>query len=318
MIELPPIGWGTSAELRRALSASGAMTGSWLEKSDRYGWMISARILLPFFGLIGSMPLWALASAWICVPMGLLLGLYGYKISFVMHDCAHDTLFRTRILNLRMGIVCGWLVGADFLEYKRVHLDHHRFNGTERDPQWSETGGGLHGATRWRIIWHLFNALAGQRVLSYLAGYHTGRSAQLAPASKVRFPNWAGIVLAQAAIAVVASNFGRLPWLVLVYPVSAGTIALLLARLRTFAEHIRPDGVSIFDFTRSHRPNWIDAFLLYDAHFNYHLEHHIFPHIPSGRLPQFHADYAKLIHTQLTLMPSMIGTIWRRVREARP
>jgi fatty acid desaturase len=48
---------------------------------------------------------------------------------------------------------------------------------------------------------------------------------------------------------------------------------------------------------------------LYDAHFNYHFEHHIFPHMPSNRLGEFSRQFGKEFHQPNTLRKSMFGTI---------
>ncbi len=311
-----PLGLSAAADLRRRLLADGLLPREWMGKSDLYGWLIAARVLLPFFGIIIAMPIAASFSPLYCFPLALLWGVYSYKISFIMHDCGHDTLFRTRRLNGLVGLLCGWLVVADFQQFKRLHGHHHRYNGTDRDPQWGETGG-LERASRARILRHLVNALVGQRLGDYFGGYLSGAAASPSATRSGLISALAGIAVAQASIAVVVTGFGQFPWLVLAYPISAATISLFLARLRTFAEHIEPDGRPLRDFARTHRPRWFDAFLLYDAHFNYHLEHHIFPQVPSRHLPRFHSEYAHLLHSELTLSSSMLGTIWGRLREAR-
>lgn len=308
--------WRKPSEIRKALLSAGALAESWFEASDAYGWWITLRILAPFFVLIGSAPyLWDAVSPWTCLPIAFLLGVYGYKISFIMHDCSHDSLFRSRSQNRRVGVFCGWLVAAEYLEYKRVHRNHHRFNGTEGDPQIDEVAG-FHGASKGRIIWHLTSALVGQRVLGYLAGYQTRSSWGQNSRPKLD-PAWlAATAATQLAVAALASGFGQVIWLIALYPASAATFALFFARLRTFAEHIEPDSLEITDFTRTHRPTWLDAFLLYDAHFNYHLEHHLFPHMPSRHLPKLHAAHAETMHSELTLANSFFETALGRILEA--
>lgn len=276
------------------------------------------RILVPFFGLIAAAPfLWIAVAPWTCLPVALLLGVYGYKISFIMHDCSHGTLFRTRGLNNWIGVFCGWLVAAEYFEFKRVHLDHHRFNGTERDPDIGQYAD-FQGASRGRIIWHLTNALVGRRVLDYLASYQERSHPREGKRPRVK-PDWlTAMALAQLIIAALASGFGQVPWLVFLYPVSAATFALFFARLRTFAEHNEPDNLSVTDFTRTHPASWLDAFLLYDAHFNYHLEHHLFPHIPSCHLSKLYMAHAEAIHNEVTVGSSMFRTILVRIRDAHP
>jgi len=306
--------WRSPASLRRAVLSQVPLRREWLVRSDLYGWYITLRIIGPFLGTVVLAPhLWIVAGPLTVVPVILMLGTYGYKISFIMHDCSHDSLFRTRVLNDRVGIVCGWLVGADYFQFKRVHRDHHEYNLTRRDPQFEEAGG-LQLASRKNLVWHLSKALIGGRIGGYLSGYHGSVTEQIGPARPIfwMFP----VVAIQAVIALFASGFGKLPVLALVYPLSAATIALFLARFRTFAEHVEPAGCALPDFVRTHSPNWVDQLFLYDAHFNYHFEHHLFPAIASCHLKSIHQVYAELIHGNVSLGHSMFLTVINRIRQA--
>lgn len=310
--------WEEPASLRRAALAQCALKREWMARSDRYGWYVTLRILGPFFATLALAPyFWTAFGALTALPVVLILGTYGYKISFIMHDCSHDSLFRTRGLNDRVGIACGWLVGADYFQFKRVHREHHQFNLTQRDPQFEEAGG-MQGASRRYLSWHLSKALVGGRIFGYLSGYHG--SAATPSTARTEKPAWGRIALVagiQIVIALVATGFGEVPVLALAYPAGAVTIALFLARFRTFAEHVEPAGRNLPDFVRTHRPNWFDALFFYDAHFNYHLEHHLFPSIASCHLAQVHRTYGTRIHGDLSLGGSMISTVVNRLRQAQ-
>src|SRR5688572_22547489 len=90
---------------------------------------------------------------------------------------------------------------------------------------------------------------------------------------------------------LLVTGFGEVLWTVAIYPISAATLALFLARFRLLAEHIKYENFVGEDYARSHKWSLIDATILYDAHFNYHLEHHIFPHMPSCSLAKVHQLY---------------------------
>lgn len=309
--------WKSPASLRRAVLAQKPMRREWLVRSDFYGWYITLRIIGPFIGTLAlASYLWTVAGPLTVIPVILILGTYGYKISFIMHDCSHDSLFQTRVFNDRVGIACGWLVGADYFQFKRVHRDHHQYNLTKRDPQFEEAGG-LQEASRKNLLWHLSKALVGGRIGGYLSGYH-GSTTEQNTAHPARPVLWMlPIAVVQIAIALVATGFGKVPVLALAYPLSAATIALFLARFRTFAEHVEPAGRNLPDFVRTHRPNWFDQLFLYDAQFNYHFEHHLFPAIASCHLKPIHQTYAELIHSDLSLGHSMLSTVINRIKEAR-
>jgi fatty acid desaturase len=63
---------------------------------------------------------------------------------------------------------------------------------------------------------------------------------------------------------------------------------------------------------RSHRPNPMDRLLLYDLNFNLHREHHLYPNVPSCRLPALQ----RLVSVGDRTEPSMVATVFRRVAMA--
>lgn len=317
--------WRKPAEIRKALLSQGPLAPQWLQKSDRYGWWITLRILVPFFGLIAAAPwLWMMVSPWTVLPVALLLGVYGYKISFIMHDCSHDTLFVAREMNDKVGDFCGWIVGSEYRKFKRVHILHHRHNGAHEDPQYEDYCG-LKEVTKRGLVWHLTNALMFWRVPGYLKTYlghggEPGDHGYVPPVAGEGFSwRWAAkVVVMQVACVVLVTGFGQVPGLILLYPITAMTLSLFFARLRTVAEHIEPPEGEYEDFVRTHKPTLVDSFFLYDSHFNYHMEHHLFPQMPAKNLPEFHAQYKEVIHTdKMTLCPSMIKTLIARIGAAR-
>ena len=94
------------------------------------------------------------------------------------------------------------------------------------------------------------------------------------------------------------------------YFIIFSTIPLFLGRLRTSAEHgirniVKYQNNSI---TKSHYPSFLDKLFLYDANFNYHLEHHLFPDIPSCN-NEIVFKYTKTIHSNETLGKNMFDSL---------
>jgi fatty acid desaturase len=106
-----------------------------LQPSDLYGWLAVARNTLPFFALLALAPMLAarsLPAAWLLAP---LIGLFVYRMTIVMHDCAHGTLFRSSRLNRWMGQGLGAVTGIRFHSFWIQHWKHHRIFGQPGDPQ---------------------------------------------------------------------------------------------------------------------------------------------------------------------------------------
>jgi fatty acid desaturase len=64
------------------------------------------------------------------VPAGILLTAHSMVIaSYLVHECAHMTLFRARGLNRWVGELMAWVAGAAYTSYERIrhfHIRHHR------------------------------------------------------------------------------------------------------------------------------------------------------------------------------------------------
>lgn len=214
---------------------------------------------------------------WLLSPA---IGLFLYRITIVMHDCTHHTLFVSRKLNTRVGLLLGAMSGIDFHSFCLQHWRHHRLYGRAGDPQGFQYVD-LARMTRGELRRHLVRPLLGMNLRDVLA------ESLLAPRNLARSLRTGEIVvvaLVQLAMLSIVTGFGRYPLLALLPFVSGATFALFFSQLRGIAEHGALEG-SDPHIVRSHRSSWLDRVLLYDLNFNYHAEHHAHPQIPSCHLP---------------------------------
>ena len=241
------------------------------EPSDRYGWAAVARNVAPFLLLIALAPL-LYPWSWLLVP---LIGLFIYRITIVMHDCVHRSLFTSTRLNERVGRTLGALTGIDFHSFTRQHLLHHRNYGEPGDPQ-SFHYLGIGNMSRARFGWHLLRPLVGWNLR-----YTIGESV-LAPRNLAR--DFFLVAAVQAIVLAIVTGGGRHPWLAVLPAVSGSTFGLFYSQLRGIAEHGTRDGSREAAHVRSHVPHWLDRIFLYDLNFNCHREHHLNAAAPSCRL----------------------------------
>jgi fatty acid desaturase len=63
-------------------------------------------------------------------PAGILLTAHSMVIAaYLVHECAHMTLFRARTLNRWVGELMAWIAGAAYASFERIrhfHIRHHR------------------------------------------------------------------------------------------------------------------------------------------------------------------------------------------------
>lgn len=193
----------------------------------------------------------AFAPLILAVQCWLNVGLF-----IVAHDCMHGSLapFRPRI-NRGVGRLC-LLLYAGFWYDKLIekHFDHHRYSGTEQDPD--------------------FNIEDPEHFWRWYLGFFRG------------YFGWPeGLVIA-GVTAVYLGLFKASPAnVLLLWALPAILSSLQLFYFGTYLPHRHEDE----SFTDQHQARsndfpWLVS-LLTCFHFGYHLEHHVSPRMPWWQLP---------------------------------
>ena len=302
-----------------AATARKRLDKAWYEASDGYGAAAVGLHVLPIFALLlTAAPLWQWAGPAVAALLVLPLGVLIYRLTIVLHDCAHMTLFRTRKWNRICGRFVGFMLGSEFDEFTRLHFLHHKAYGAPIDPQGRDYLG-LRAASRGRILWHLIRPLFGWNLFKLKSFTPDQDVAPGSPRPRrkdgamVRFV--AGTLAVQVLIAAAATLGGTVWWTVLLYPAAAATVALFLSQLRGFCEHVVPAGADEEAFVRTHLPNLFDRTFFYALNFNYHVEHHLYPAVPSRLLPRLCETVAKPFHRPDTISTSIIRTVRQRLSQ---
>ncbi len=101
--------------------------------------------VIPIAGIwfaIATIDLDSLRNVLIAVGLAGLLTLFLLRVFVLMHDCGHNSLFRSRLGNRAMGFVFGVLAGMPQMVWARHHQYHHQTNGN-----WARYRGPLNIAT---------------------------------------------------------------------------------------------------------------------------------------------------------------------------
>lgn len=285
-----------------------------LTPSPRY----AAAAIIRNFGLyvvaLASVPLlagWRCWAPFVALP---LIGLAYYRLTLVMHDCIHGTLLRRTQANRGLGIFLGALSGIEFRAFSRLHWQHHRIVGQPDDPQGADYLVGW-SATPMALVVHLVRPLTGGTLFKLGQVFHALERSDPRH-SAPRMAALALVVGAQLGVATTVSDGWRLWWLAPLPIVSAATFGLFFAQLRGFAEHVAMPVVEPEGFVRSHRATMFGGIFLYDLNFNFHREHHLFPAVPSCRLPELHRRLAAVGEAD-DPVPGMLETVRQRMAAAR-
>jgi acyl-lipid omega-6 desaturase (Delta-12 desaturase) len=242
--------------------------------------------------------LWLSASdgwlAWTAGQITLAVALVHWFV--ILHECGHDTLFRTRRLHTAAGHIAAFFAGIPFHAWTRVHGRHHKWTGwQDLDP----TTEALVPRPRsrveravvnvcWRFWIPLFSIV--YRVTNY---WHIPRLFGLFPAPSDRRRIARDALCLAAAYLFLAIVLGPAT---LARLAGAGLILSLIAEdVLLISQHTHvPQGVSggtgvrpypaieQEPFTRSLRlPAFVSALVL---HFDAHELHHMYPFVPGYHL----------------------------------
>ena len=235
------------------------------------------------FGSLGALGL-ALTFAglthnhWLLIIPGILataLALNAFVL--LMHDGMHDSLFRSRHWNHLASVLIGSTFLMSFSAYRVLHARHHMFLGDPRDPDDYNNYTG-----RRSLVWtlHFLRLAVGSLLylvaIPILAIKHGTREER-----RRIFVEYAFLAAAYS----VALRFAPLLYLALAWFIPLLIVGTLTA-IRGFTQHGITDASDPYIASRTILPNPIVGFFL--LHENYHLEHHLFPEVPSYHLPRLH------------------------------
>lgn len=274
-----------------------------LSRSDYKAW----HLLLVNYGLIAVA--FALPAIWMnpitLIAAVVLLGNRQLGLGILMHDCAHNALFKTKRLNQAVGeILCAAPMLAQFEGYRKYHLRHHAKAGSTDDPDYPnyksypvskpsfyrKLARDMFGVTGVRNLGLLMLMHAG--VVEYDMAYKNSekRKLHVLEVCKQLFVHLRYALAFHLALFVVLFSLG-VGALYGLWWVAYFTTFMLFSRIRNAAEHAGVPDLLDPDPRLHARTVYasIPARLtVAPNHVNYHLEHHWMPGIPPYHLADFH------------------------------
>ncbi len=241
--------------------------------------------LAAFAGLLAASAgaiLWSLALDGAAMGALRIAGTVGAALAvnafvLLLHEGMHGVLFRSRRANRWASVALGAPALISFTAYRVMHTRHHDHLGTEDDPDDYHNYTGRRG-----VVWalHYVRLTVGCYLyllaIPFLAVRHGSPAERRAIAMEYALLGTGyALLFALVPFAVLAAV-----WLVPLVLVS------LMVQVRGFAQHGITDAHDPFLASRSIEAHPVVAFFLLNE--NYHLEHHLFPEVPSYHLPALH------------------------------
>jgi omega-6 fatty acid desaturase (delta-12 desaturase) len=103
--------------------------GPYTEKSDAKAvWQIVIT-LIPFLAIWAIYIKFLPHSFWSVLGMAFVISFFVLRFFVLLHDCGHDSLFKTRFANKFFGYVMGVITGMPQYVWSKHHAYHHKTNG---------------------------------------------------------------------------------------------------------------------------------------------------------------------------------------------
>ncbi|GAC14657.1 fatty acid desaturase family protein [Aliiglaciecola lipolytica] len=247
------------------------------QTSDLIGWyrvLVNYALISLALLILVTFPHWFTFICCSWVIGGRILGL-----AILNHDAGHNTLFRNQKLNQTVGRwFLGSLVFVDFQAFQQGHGQHHRFAGTDKDPDkifvinYPATP-----ASMTRKLLRDVSGVNGVKELAYqisVSNWHK------------RIPNLVmhgTMILFLYSIGILWTYTAFWAAYIFVYP--------LLSRIRIMGEHGAVTDIDALDprlNTRTTLAGPLTRLLISPNQVNFHLEHHIHQNIPAHNLEKAH------------------------------
>lgn len=273
------LAWQTTVDARKSLTHGVEAELAPLFLSD---WRKRAFEIAFFVSLAGGglwLSLFGLATSRLVLVVGgiLITALALNAFVLLMHDGMHFSLFRNRRLNWLGSVLLGSTFLMSFTAYRVLHTRHHRFLGDSRDPDDYQNY-----VQRPALLWSLHFVRLTVGSLLYLTLIPILALKYSTDAERRRVLGEYAFLLAvySALLRFVPGHVLLVVWFVPLLIVGS------LTAVRGFTQHGITDAKDPFLASRTVLPNPIIGFFL--LHENYHLEHHLFPEVPSYHLPRLH------------------------------
>jgi fatty acid desaturase len=229
----------------------------------------------------------------------IIIGSRQLGLAILMHEAAHNALFKTRALNEFAGEwLCGRAILAELGAYRHYHLTHHRFTQTDKDPDLVLSS--KFPTTKASLKRKFTRDLTGQTGVKQLAAQIAmsirlagddeaveAAASDFAQAFKARdlwksFPVFVGII-------VLMGLLGDWWWGLAFWLLPFLTWFQFVLRVRNIAEHGATEvSENPMQNVRTTKAGPLARLLVAPYWVNFHLEHHMVMHVPCWQLPNMH------------------------------
>ncbi|HEX7154272.1 MAG TPA: fatty acid desaturase [Thermoanaerobaculia bacterium] len=251
-------------------------------------------VITALFAVAFRFPHW-----YVWLPVALLIGTRQHGLAVLAHDGAHHLVVRSHFWNdVLTNYFTTYPLTFTVQGYRTTHLQHHWYLETPEDPskvsvdkhpeEWTFPMPKRNFIRMFLRDLTLLSQRAALSLMKYLWDIPGGRT-----------PHVIRIAVMHAAAIAAFAYTGHLWAYLLLWIVPLYTVTVACYRLRSVAEHsgIGPQSerysrnvIDNLRTTRTTTGSGLSQYLLIPYNVSYHIEHHLFPSIPTFNLRGLHAE----------------------------
>ncbi len=251
-----------------------------------------AAIVSEWFAIAIAIVLYVRFSNPFLLPIVVMwIGARQHALAILVHEGAHYHLFRNRKVNeIVSEVFLAWPLFITTHAYRGPHFAHHRHVNTDRDPDLMRK---QHAEWVFPKTWTALGLLLLRDVLGLNTHQQILEAVDLSDETKEksqRTDYYAMMrVLYYILVLVIVTYFRLWPMFLLLWILPTLTWLKMILRIRSIAEHFAIENDHVYTRTRTTLPSIFEKWFVAPRNVNYHLEHHLYPSVPSSRLPALHA-----------------------------
>ncbi|MFW5425982.1 MAG: fatty acid desaturase [Methylophagaceae bacterium] len=225
---------------------------------------------------------------WISILAIIIIATRLNILGLLVHEQAHYLGFRGRYGDLIVNLLAAFPIGITIAEYTQIHLSHHQYFFTEKDPDHIRKSGKdwSFPMSKVRITKILLSDLLGLSFIKLLRGMHLKEP----PTIKRHHPapEWLRPTF-YMSIAILLTYTESWQIFLLYWALPFFTVFPLIVRLGAITEHVYnlPEA-SVIDSSPLILLRWWEKVLLPNLNFTFHPYHHFYPGIAFCNLPKVH------------------------------
>lgn len=233
-------------------------------------------------------------NLWLTLLAIVLIATRQNVLALLIHEQAHCLGFKAKPGDLLINLFAAYPLLIVTVEgYSQIHLSHHRFYFSERDPDILRKTG-----PEWtfpmpanRLFWIFVTDLLGLNLYKMIKGKRPNKDYQLYKRPS-KIPRWIRPLYYLVLVAALTFT-GTWTIFFLYWVLPLLTVFQVIVRIGALCEHQYIPATSVIESSPIIEPLWWEKWMLPNLNFNLHPYHHFCPGIPFDKLPQAHAIFLR-------------------------